>query len=67
MSALSLTSPRYFGSHLDGGQSLISTVSAVFTEQAHQARTALVQVSIQIDRHLRAITLLGSHAMPRKE
>lgn len=67
MSAFSLTSPRHFADYPDGKQSLLSSVSAVFTEQAHQARTALVQVSIQIDRHLRAITLLGSHAMPRKE
>lgn len=67
MSVFSLTSPRHFGDHPDGEQSLISTVSAVFTEQTHQARTALVQVSVQIDRHLRAIALLGAHAMPKKE
>jgi len=67
MSAFSLTSPRNFGGDPDGEESLISTLSAVFAEQAHQARTALVQVSIQMNRYPRAITKLGFHVMPRKE
>ena len=67
MSAFSLTSPRHFGGDPDGGESLISTVSAVFAKQAHQARTAPVEISIQMNRHPRAIAKLAFHVMPGRK